>query len=404
MADDDKDQQQGGPEGEPAKAAQAQPQARSGADSASTSTPRQPAGGAPKETKPAPARKVKPPSQRGGKVLAVLALLLALLALAATGGGAWYLWDELEQVRAEQQAFAPLEELQAVQQRAANAASDAADAVNRLDVFARDRSEANQALARQQETLEQLVADQRSIDQRMTRIDAMAEAYRAEWTRAEASYLARTAIHRLNFHHDPDGALDALRMADELLAALGTDAIEQRQGISRAVQRLLRVEHVDIGQLTERLSGIIADLPELSVRRGPEREVEEPATPEPAATEGWRAGLARAWARFRETLGELVIVQRERDVVPLIAPDERYFLFQNLRLTLQSAQLAALNEEPEIYRRALEQAIRWLDTYYDAEDPRVRQVRSELQELSLATVSPQLPDLSETLAPVLNQD
>ncbi len=395
MAEDDKEKpapQEGDAPAEPA----------TGPDAQSAPTPAQPAEEAPPEPgTPASSRAdAKAPRNRAGS----LALLLVLLLAGAAGFGAWYLWQELQELRTEREAFASASEVRQLEEQLSTASRQAQEAQARLAALAQDRAELDQELVRQQEALGELTNNQQALAQRMSRIDAMAEAYRSDWTRAEAAYLARIAVHRLRFHRDVDAALDALRMADALLAELGTEAIAQRQAVNRAVERLLRVEMPSTEELATRLDALLDVLPSLPLVREVERTENEPMTPDPAAAEDWREALNRAWARFKETLGELVIVQRERDVVPLLAPPERYFLFQNLRLGLQSARLALLNGDPSLYRRSLQQSEEWLAEYYDREDPRVEAVRQELRSLAEVAIAPALPDIEPVLEPIFDRN
>ena len=127
----------------------------------------------------------------------------------------------------------------------------------------------------------------------------------------------------------------------------------------------------------------------------------EPQAPLLPATESTGELLESLFARLRQSLsaalqqvGDYVRVrQRSEPVEPLLSPDESLYLSQNLRMMLERAQLAMLREEPEVYRHSLEQARRWLRTYYrlNAKTPQLQQALAELQQVPVAQ---ELPDIS----------
>ncbi len=363
-------------------------------------------------------RQERPRGGRGG----IAALFLTLLVAAGAAGGGYYLYMELQALQEQRMDFVAGTQLgqleQRVDQRVDELAGQSAEVERRLedrverlgreasDLRARltaigeDRAETDRAVVRMEEALSGLRRDQAGLAERMSRVDALAQAQRVDWLRGEAGYLARVAQHRLQFHQDVDAALGALRMADRLLADIGTEALTQRQAISRAVDRLLQVQVPDSQELALRLQGLLGQLDRLPVASEVERARPEPTTPDPALAEHWQEALERAWGRFTETLGELVVVQRERDVVPLLAPTERYYLYQNLRLNLEAARMALLTQDQAVYRASLEQALDWIGRYYDTASEQVTAVLAELERLSAVDIAPELPELDQELAPV----
>jgi uroporphyrin-III C-methyltransferase len=111
------------------------------------------------------------------------------------------------------------------------------------------------------------------------------------------------------------------------------------------------------------------------------------------------AGL---WPRLRErstdVLRQLVTVRHEdAPVRPLLAPEQEYFLRRNLSLTLASARLALLRDQPEVWRATLTEGRDWLAAYFQMEDDGVQAVDEELARLLDSPIRAEQPDVSESL-------
>ena len=68
----------------------------------------------------------------------------------------------------------------------------------------------------------------------------------------------------------------------------------------------------------------------------------------------------------------------------------------NVRLLLEQAQLALLQEETTVYRHSLEKALELLRGYYIASEQNER-LQASINELLQLEVAPELPDISESL-------
>jgi uroporphyrin-III C-methyltransferase len=84
-------------------------------------------------------------------------------------------------------------------------------------------------------------------------------------------------------------------------------------------------------------------------------------------------------------------------VRPLLAPEQEYFLRLNLKLKLESARLALLEDDPVVWRAALREARDWLDRWFDVDETAVSSAADELERLAAAEIRPQRPDISRSL-------
>lgn len=363
------------------QSAAAKPEPAKGGGAGSATGPKKPSGGG-----------------KGGGLAVVLVLLVAV----AGALGGWYLWQQLQALQARQAALAEAGQIQALQQRL-DQEQQARQALEQQLASAREQAaqSARQA-AEATDNLGQLRQTQEQIQDRLGRIAQLADTSRDEWIRSEAAYLANIAVHRLRFMQDVDAALGALQAADNLLAELGAQSLGRRRAIKQAVDQLMTVDLPNYDRLASRLGALIDVIPQLPLAATRLREVAgaEEVRPEPAPLPedaGWQARLERAWDQFTDSLAELVVIEPDQGAVPLVAPDQRYYLRQNLMLQLQVAQQALLEGNAELYRSSLQRAQEWLRTYFDQDAPAVVAALEELARLQRVQVDPELPDISGLL-------
>jgi uroporphyrin-3 C-methyltransferase len=81
----------------------------------------------------------------------------------------------------------------------------------------------------------------------------------------------------------------------------------------------------------------------------------------------------------------------------MLAPEQQFFLYENLRLYLESARLAVARADRELYRDSLNTVGSWLSTHFDNADPLTKSTRSAVNELMRIDIRPMLPDISASL-------
>lgn len=304
------------------------------------------------------------------RVLAALAILLALAAL----GGTLYLW---QQTRDQAQAAAVLQrELQ--QQQAQARERDGS--LDRALLTLRAQQKAHQ------DALDILKAHQDDTHTQSSR----------EWTLREAEYLLQIASQRLQLERDVGSAIVALAAADERLHELADPALlAVRRQIAIELVALRGVPQVDREGLALQLISYaqrVDQLPLLNAEPKPRQAA--PAAGSSASARDWHTALDNAWQALRK----LVVIRRDnRPLQPLLAPEQEYFLRQNLRLQLEAAQLALLRDDAASFKANLQTAERWLQRYFDKDDKAVRAARDALHAMQQQNIRPALPDINESL-------
>lgn len=321
--------------------------------------------------------------------LAILALLIAL----ATLIGGYFVWHEVQrQAEWQQQVLGQVD-----------ARGTALD--TRLQTF-KDRLDSDLAAAeRSRRELEaaqrNLAGAQSGLEDALGTLRARVSRSHSDWTLAEVQYLLQVASLRVQLERDVTTAIAALTSADQRLRALADPGFTGvREEIVRELAALQAVALPDLPGIALTLDTLAGEVEKLPLK---DAQVRAAAAGESAAVAAEAQG--DWWQRIQQVLGtiwdalrSLVVVRRnDAPIGPLLAPEQQFFLYENLRLQLATARLAALRGETDIYRSSLKTAASWLDTHFDAQAAQVAAARGELERLAALDIRPALPDVSVSL-------
>ena len=212
------------------------------------------------------------------------------------------------------------------------------------------------------------------------------------WMRSEAEHLMQSANIALQLNHDPATALAALEAADERLSALADPALTAaRAKLADEIAALRALDQPDVAGIALTLGSLAARV-DLLPLADPQGTPDVPAT---APTSAWQ----RALAKIGGALKGMVSIRKTSDGDGvMLAPQERFFLYRNLELELESARLAALRGDAANYQQSLASAQRWLQTRFAADDAGVRSALEALTELAAVQLVTSWPDISASLA------
>jgi uroporphyrin-III C-methyltransferase len=214
---------------------------------------------------------------------------------------------------------------------------------------------------------------------------------------AEVEQILLVGSQQLQLAGNLKAALIALESADSRLQrADSTQFTGLRRAIRRDIERLKEAPYVDIVGMSLRLDTLAhqaASFPLAMDERPPE-------VPRAAlrGDEGTAARLAReAWADIK---GLIRVQPMAANEVPLISPDQQFFLRENLRMRLLSARVALLAHDPASFKADTRSAADWLQRYFDTGDKKVAAAVTVLDQLSQSDVSIDLPDITPSLEAV----
>lgn len=223
---------------------------------------------------------------------------------------------------------------------------------------------------------------------------------RDELILAEVEQILLIASQQLELAGNVKAALLALEAADTRLARAERPQLTPlRRVIGQDSERLRRAPHVDVtglGLKIERLLGSVDSLPLAMESRPPTRTAEPDAGAEES---GWR----RVLSELQRDITALVRVQRTDSADPaLLAPDQAFFLRENLKLRLLAARLALLSRDGASFRSDLSAAADWLKRHFDTTAEPVSAAFEALGQLARADIAAQPPNIDASLDAVRN--
>ena len=329
---------------------------------------------------------------------ATAVIALAALALSWSGGQRLET-SESELVKRQQEAAAVAAEARALARQAEALTRDSAAKLALLETRVAETS-----LQRTQ--LEELIqALARSRDENLL---------------ADVEAAVRVAMQQSAITGSTEPLANALRQADERLARYPQPRIERvRRAIVQDLERLRAAGQVDLPSLTIRVDEVVRQIDDLPLvagidRRGARREpaAAAPAAAPAASAPGEAASApASAWPRWIDDGARLLLGQvwsEVRDLVRvtrvndpdalLLAPEQAFFVRENLKLRLLNARLALLSRQFDVAQADLREAQQALERYFDRGSRRVAVVVDLLRQTAAQARQVNLPRPDATLA------
>ncbi|HEX5788401.1 MAG TPA: uroporphyrinogen-III C-methyltransferase [Woeseiaceae bacterium] len=346
-----------------------------------------------------------PAARRGSGWTASIAWLALFVALAALAGLGYRAFEDFRAGPAEAADAAALAALERDVDAALGTMREAqAELESRLEAAVADAGDERAALEDLQEELEALDDEARVLESLAPRVNAVERSLanlqgisvdaRTGFLLAEAEYYMQIANAQLQLAGNPELAALALGQADDRLAQVGDPALtEVRRAVADERAALELMEGPDLAGVTLTLGSlaqVVESLPLAGSRADARRD---------AAAEGEDGGaFDRAWQSVKNAFsGAFSYTAPAEADRPLLAPDAEPLIRSNLALQLQAARLALLRGEEDLFRQSLEDAERWLETYFDTDSAPVAGALETIGEIRGNYRPIARPDISESL-------
>lgn len=331
-----------------------------------------------------------------------LALAAALLALVMAG----LLWQRLGLTQQE------------LARRQQDGEARAAQAVERAQQAEALAQELQARLAVAEVKLSEVVLQRSQLDELMLSLSRS----RDDTLVQDLESALQLALQQAELTGSAQPLLSALRAADQRIARAAQPRLNPVQrAIARDIGRLQSAELIDVSSLAQRLGELaraadqwplardmaVSSHPVASVPAGahPGRTaVPAPGTApggaaapggSPAASRGWET----LWRNVWQGLSDLVRVSRiEHPEAALLAPEQAYFLRENIRLQLLNARMGLLARQTASAQADLKAVEALLARYFDAQTPMVKDALAAVAQLRVQMVPREMPRPHETLA------
>lgn len=325
--------------------------------------------------------------ESGGKGLAVGALVLSLLALGAGG----FLFVQGQNVLKNQET--------AFNQKIDQAAVGESENAQILKENSRKQSELAAALLQiadgQRDNKEQIEAANRAYQELLRN--------RADWLVDETEATLNMAAQQLLLSGNVPVAVTVLENIESRLSRFEqADLLPIKQAVSSDLAALKNQPYLDISGTAlrlDRLENAVAGMPlvlESTLQPG-----QAEAAPQEDPNASW---WQRTWNKTLHGLGNLVEVRKlNNGDAMLLAPEQAYFVRENLRLRLLDARIALMQHNGEVFLSDLNNAEATVKQYFDNQSPATQawlKELAELKSLDMRTVSNE--SLKASLAAVRN--
>ena len=299
--------------------------------------------------------------------------LLVLIGIVGAGYWTWQQWQIHNQKQADEQ-IAQQQSIAAQQQNIA--ATIAANQLVESNLSANNQVVQN-SIRSLTEQLQLISSQVQSNQQNLADVSGRRP---ADWLLAEADYLVRMAGRKLWLEHDVKTAMMMLQSADSRIEDLDDPSLlPLRARLAEDLQVLQQVNQVSTSSVALALGAMfkqVDNLPLAFFKKPESAEVAENVTD---SIDDWRSNLARNWREFTTNFFSVERVTTE--IKPFMSQQQQWLSKEQLKLALQQAQFAALQENSALYKQSLQTAADLLLEFFDTEHASVIQFSTSLSNL-----------------------
>jgi len=168
--------------------------------------------------------------------------------------------------------------------------------------------------------------------------------------------------------------------SDDAAKVLGlAHSVEQMQQASAHVEQDITALYMQLNAVNEQIDNLL--LPPY-----PLQPSAQPFVVDETGMSWWQIGLSRTW----QALQKIIIVRNNGNkMMPLIAPEESHFLYQNLHAQMQNAIWAVLHHNPTVYQTSLNNVSRWVQQYFVQQAPATISILQALTALQAVNIESQ---------------
>ncbi|WP_099609456.1 uroporphyrinogen-III C-methyltransferase [Vibrio coralliilyticus] len=217
-----------------------------------------------------------------------------------------------------------------------------------------------------------------------------------DWLLAEADYLVKLAGRKLFLEHDAVSATKLMESADQRIAALNDPSlVPLRKSMANDITKLKSVPIIDREGLVLRLTALQQQVDSLPLANAILPEA--PEQKEQQISEDiydWKDNLMTSLKDFSENF--ITFRTRDGNVIPLLSPEQHFYLKENIKAKLETAIKAVYVEQQDIYQTALTTADKWSSSFFNQDANTVIEFNKTLEMLSKQNVQVNYPVKLET--------
>ena len=218
-----------------------------------------------------------------------------------------------------------------------------------------------------------------------------------DWLLLKARHYLELAQVNAHWGDDPKIAIALLQQADSILQELTLQKIfPVRQVIAKEIVQLQSLSPIDIPGILSQLDaaqGLVSKLP----------VVDDTANATQQKTNQPILASQNRWQQSMSFLEKLIVVKHyDGDTEPALSPIHKAVLRDNIRINLQEAQWAVLQNNTKLYQQSLSRALQNIERIYEKDTPAIQTLLKQIQTLQQTTLRLAMPVLDQSLQ-LLNQ-
>ena len=301
-----------------------------------------------------------------------LGVLLALGLTVCCLGGGFMLYQQMQQ-----QLLTQNQKNLALQEQLQQALLQPNQRISQLE-----QQQLNDAKTYQE--LSKLTEEQKQLQDR---INKLAQRSPTHWMASEAEYLVNMAGRKLWLEKDPRTATDLLKSADETIAAMNNPALLPiRKALAKDIAATSSIKTTDIDGSVLALDTLIEQLDKLPLNR---TDVDADTPQDTVITSDlndWQSNLGKTWKALTEDF--ITIRHKTADAPALLAPEQQWYLVENIRHKLLQCQLALYRYDRASYHQSLMMARKWIQTNFDIQGHKTIEAIAEIDKLATLELDP----------------
>ena len=295
--------------------------------------------------------------------------------------------------------------LAATQEQLARQSADTAAQAVEARTLARKADETAQANSAKAAVLDTRVNELQAYRAQLDNVLQSVTRVRDENLVVDLESALRAAQDQTRLSGNAEPLLAALRTAQQRAQSSGDPRLAPVVvAAARDMERVRSAGMPDVAGLLARIDQLLREVDELPAINSVGKPSAAPAQPkQPAASQSQGQGEPRGgWSRLSQAFWaqarDLVRVSRiERPEDTMLAPEQIFFIRENLKLRLMNARMNLLARQIEAARADLAAAAATLGRYFDPAARRTQSAAALLQEVQTYTRSAEMPRVDATL-------
>jgi uroporphyrin-III C-methyltransferase len=222
---------------------------------------------------------------------------------------------------------------------------------------------------------------------------------RDETALAEVEQSLLIANQQLQLSANVKAALIAMQTADARLQRMNRPALNSlRKSIALEMETLRALPNVDMTEVSAQLDLLAISVDELPLWSTPQTAPPLKISPDaPKEQSSWQALLTEVWQELRQ----LIRIQNTAQTqLPVLPPEQEFFLHENLKLRLLLARMDLQARDETAFKSEVNAMQQWVQDYFVNDDERTQQVSSSLKKLASTRITIEIPDLNASLTQV----